>query len=71
MKITGTVVYQEIEGGFWGIVDREGRQYEPVDALPASVREDGCRVEADVEPVEVLSFRQWGRPVQVRHIQRR
>ena len=70
MRITGTVVYQDLEGGFWGLSADDGRQYEPVDALPASVRTDGCRVEADVEPVDVMSFRQWGRPVRVRSINR-
>lgn len=70
MKITATVVYQDLEGGFWGLATDDGVHYEPVEALPASVQTDGCRVEADVEPVEVLSYRQWGRPVRVHAIQR-
>lgn len=70
MRIQGTVAYQDLEGGFWGLVGDDGRHYEPVDALPAAVRAEGCRVEADVEPAEVVSFRQWGRPVHVRHIHR-
>ena len=70
MRITGTMVYQDLEGGFWGLAGDDGQQYEPVDALPDSVLTEGCRVRADVEPVDVISFRQWGRPVRVRHVAR-
>lgn len=65
MKITGTVVYQDLEGGFWGIVGDDGEDYRPLDELPESVRTDGCRVEAEVEPADVLSFTMWGRNVHV------
>lgn len=70
MRITGTVVYLDLEGGFWGLVGDDGQHYEPLDLLPLDVREDGCRVTAEVEPVQVVSFRQWGRPVQVRRVSR-
>lgn len=68
MRITATVVYQDLEGGFWGLAGDDGRQYEPVDALPTAVQRDGCRVEAEVEPLDVMSFRQWGRPVRVHQV---
>lgn len=68
MKINGTVVYQDFEGGFWGIEGDDGRQYRPVEDLPASVRSPGKRVEAEVEPAGVASFAMWGRNVRVRSI---
>ena len=49
-------------------VNASNYRFEPVDPLPADVRSDGGRAEADVEPADVLSFRQWGRPVRVRAI---
>lgn len=61
-------MYQDLEGGFWGILGDDQEEYRPVDALPASVQVDGCRVEADLEPANVLSFAMWGRNVQVRDI---
>ena len=68
MKITGTVVHLDLEGGFWGIEGDDGEKYKPVDALPAAVRDDGCRVEAEVEPANVLSLAMWGRNVHVHAI---
>lgn len=68
MKITGTVVYLDLEGGFWGIEGDDGQQYRPIDALPASAQVDGCRVEVDLEPADVLSFAMWGQSVKVHNI---
>lgn len=68
MKITGTVVYNDFEGGFWGIVTDDGRQYRPLNDLPAEAQTDGQRVEADVEPVQALSFTMWGTNVNVHEI---
>ncbi len=65
MRIEGTVRYQDFEGGFWGIEASDGAKYRPVDPLPASVRKDGCRVTAEVEPANVVSFAMWGRNVRV------
>ena len=69
-KITGTVVFQDIEGGFWGIVSDDKMQYEPVGELPKAIQQENSRVEAEIEPADVLSFRMWGQPVYVRSIQR-
>ena len=68
MKITGTIVHQDLEGGFWGIEGDDGQKYKPVDALPDAVQTDGLRVEAEVEPANVLSFAMWGRNVHVHAI---
>ncbi len=70
MKITGNVVFQEIEGGFWGIVTDDQVQYEPVDGLPVSLQRHHTRIEAEVEPVQAISFRMWGQPVRVLSIHR-
>lgn len=68
MKITGTVVYQDLEGGFWGIIGDDNQQYRPVDELPASVQIDGRRVEVDLEPANVVSITMWGRNVHIHEI---
>ncbi len=70
MKIKGKVVYQDIEGGFWGIVGDDNTQYEPVGELPQAVQVDQSRVEAHLEPADVISFKMWGQPVYVRSIKR-
>lgn len=68
MTIQGTVVYNDFEGGFWGIVGDDGTKYRPVDGLPDAVKTDGLRVEATVEPTNTLSFAMWGRSVRLKDI---
>lgn len=70
MKITGTLVYQELEGGFWGIIADNQMQFEPVSELPKAVQVNNARIEAHVEPADVISFRMWGQPVYVKSIKR-
>ena len=70
MKIKGTVVYQEIEGGFWGIIGDDKMQYEPVGELPRSVQVANSRIEVEFEPADVISFKMWGQPIYVRSVKR-
>ena len=70
MKITGTVVHEPLEGGFWGLVGDDGEKYHPVDPMPDDVLKNGCRVEAEVEPVQVFSLTMWGRNVRVHDIKK-
>lgn len=70
MKITGKVVYQDLEGGFWGIVGDDHRQYEPVSELPGAVQVNNSRIQAEIEPADVFSLKMWGQPVYVRSIKR-
>ncbi len=65
MQVTGIVVYEDLEGGFWGIVTSSGERYEVSNELPKAVREAGCAILAQVEPAGTVSIRQWGRPVNV------
>ena len=68
MKIKGTIVFQDLEGGFWGIIADDRLQYEPVGELPKAVQIDNSRIEADIEPADIISFKMWGQPVYVRSI---
>ena len=70
MRIEGTVTYQDLEGGFWGIETPDGARYRPVEGLPSSVRTEGCRVVAEIEPANVMSFAMWGRNVRIIKIRR-
>lgn len=68
MKIKGTVVYEDLEGGIWGIRSDEGRNFLPVDGLPRRFRKQGCKVVADVEPSDAVSMMMWGHAVHLRSI---
>ena len=68
MKIEGKVTYQDLEGGFWGIVDNNGKRYVPIERLPDHVRIDGKRIRADLEPVHMVGTAMWGEHVKVASI---
>ncbi len=70
MTITGAVSYQDFEGGFWGIVGDDDNKYRPVDDLPTSFKKAGCRIKAEVEPANVMSFTMWGENVKILHIEK-
>lgn len=65
MQITGIVVFEDLEGGVWGIVGDDGVRYQVMNDLPQSVREPGQHVEAEVESSDSVTVFQWGRPVKV------
>ncbi len=67
---TGTVVLVELEGGFYGIVTESGERYDPIN-LPEEFREDSIPVYFEGIPKEeVVTFRQWGTPLELATIRR-
>jgi inhibitor of cysteine peptidase len=66
---TGTVIYVDLEGGFYGIAGEDNTNYDPVN-LEEEFREEGLEVEFIAYPVEdVASIRMWGLLVEIRSIQ--
>ncbi len=65
MQVSGIVVFEDIEGGVWGIVGDDGVRYQVMNELPQKVREPGQHVEAEIEPSNAVTIFQWGRPVKV------
>ena len=62
---TGTVKYQDIEGGFYGIISDNGEKYLP-DNLPPAYSSDGTRVQFTVLPLnDTVSIMMWGQPVTI------
>jgi inhibitor of cysteine peptidase len=60
---SGTVTYENIEGGFYGITGDDGKKYEPRN-LDAQYQKDGLRVAFDAAGAkDVSSTRMWGTPV--------
>jgi inhibitor of cysteine peptidase len=69
LRTKGTVVYVDIEGGFYGIAGEDNTNYDPV-YLEDEFREDGLKVEFTAYPVEeTASFHMWGRIIEIRSIQ--
>ncbi len=70
MIVTGTVTFNDFEGGFWGIESDDQQQFRPVDGLPRSLQKDGIRVEANVELSPGISLQMWGKAVKVNSIKK-
>lgn len=66
---TGTVVYMDLEGGFYGIAGDDNVNYDPLN-LKEEFREDGLEVEFTAYPAEdMASFHMWGQIVEIRSIE--
>jgi hypothetical protein len=65
MNITGTVVYKNIEGGIWGIVDAQNKKWQVVN-MPEQIRKPDLSVNIEAELLaDEVSFAMWGRPVRI------
>ena len=70
LTFTGTITYQRLEGGFWGIISDEGEKYDPLN-LPADFRQDGLRVRVVALPKkDMVSIRMWGIIIEINEIVR-
>ncbi len=66
----GTICYIMLEGGFYGIVDENGRHYDPLN-LPKDFRIDSLRVYFEGElRREIATFHMWGVPLYITHIEK-
>ncbi len=65
--LTVTVKHIDLEGGFWGLLDDKGEQYEPID-LPPGLRQDGLRARVSVSFPDVMTGHMWGVPVEIKSV---
>jgi inhibitor of cysteine peptidase len=68
MIISGRISYQEIEGGFWGIIGNDGSKYYPIDGLPKAFQKEGFRVRAELEVAHMIGTTMWGQYVKISSI---
>ena len=67
---TGTIVFNEIEGGFYGIKADDGKKYNPIN-LDESFRKDGLRVKFDAKFKKgMVGIHMWGEYVEILKIER-
>lgn len=67
-SFTGTVLYQDLEGGFFGIITDTGDQLLPTN-LPAQYEIDGLRISGTATPqTDMVSARMWGTMVSVDNV---
>jgi len=55
----GTVRYLSFEGGFYGIVGDDGKNYDTIN-MPQEFKVDGLRVQFTANLTDYLSYHMWG-----------
>lgn len=63
-KVSGKVVFQELETGFWSIVGTDGEKYFPVN-MPNQLKINGCKVSISFEQSQAISIFMWGTPIRI------
>jgi hypothetical protein len=65
MKIKGTVVFQKLGTGFWGILGEDGQKWQPVN-MPDSLKQEGRKVEVEAEEAKgAMTVFMWGKSVRI------
>jgi inhibitor of cysteine peptidase len=67
---SGTIQFNDFEGGFYGIVGDDGESYDPIN-LPKEFKEDGIRVNYTLKILEdQAGIHQWGTIVEIIKIEK-
>ena len=66
---TGTVKFVELEGGFYGIVGDDNKQYDPIN-LEQTYQEDGLRIRFQARiRQDISSIHMWGTIIELTKIE--
>ena len=63
-RIHGTVTFQHLGTGFYGIVDDKGNEWRPVN-MPEQLKKPGKSVTLTIKEVDDMSIFMWGTPVEI------
>ncbi len=70
ITFSGKVVYQPLEGGFWGLIDDAGQRYLPERLAPA-FQHDGLRVLVRATLAdETFGIQMWGTRIRLLDIEK-
>ena len=66
IKIKGKVTYEDLEGGFWGIIDENGSKWIPV-PMPEQLKQEGANVQLTAIVLEdYQTVYMWGTPIVIK-----
>ena len=69
LEIQGTVVFKDLEGGFFAIDGDDGQKYNPVN-LAESFRKDGLKVKVTARPdADAMTVHMYGTVIEIVEIQ--
>ena len=70
LTFNAKVVYQTLEGGFWGLIDDAGERYVPENLAPA-FQQDGLRVTVHAALAEEgFGIQMWGTHIHLLDIEK-
>ncbi|MFQ5770051.1 MAG: hypothetical protein ACE5HX_05920 [bacterium] len=70
INVTGTVKFIQLEGGFFGIIGDNGKQYDPINLAP-EYQQDGLRVRFEAKKRnDLASVHMWGILVEILEIRK-
>ena len=65
IEIAGTVKYQDLGTGFWGIVGDDGRKWQPIN-LPSALQKEGKKVSVKAKEKQgAVSIFMWGTSIEI------
>ncbi|MFC2076410.1 hypothetical protein ACFLT7_04935 [candidate division KSB1 bacterium] len=66
---TGTVIYLDFEGGFYGIVSDDGEHHDPIN-MESEFKRDGLRVRfSGIIRDDLMSYHMWGHLLELTYIE--
>ena len=69
IKLKGAVKFINLESGFWGIIDENGKEWLPVN-LSEKFHEEGCEVICKVTEYDGFTMQMWGTPIEILSIKK-
>jgi len=65
MTIRGTVTYQDLSGGFWGIIGEDGQAWRP-SKMPKALQNNDLKVEITAKKAKTgFSIFMWGTAIDI------
>lgn len=69
MQLQGKVVYLTMEGGFFGVVTKDGRKLLPMN-LPKQFQQDGAVIQFSGKVLtDIVTIQQWGTPFKFQDVE--
>lgn len=63
-SLEGEVKYFNLETGFWGLIDKDGKEWLPLN-LPEQLKYEGSKIKIKAKEVKADSMFMWGTPIKI------
>ncbi len=66
-RYVGTIKHLDLEGGFYGIITKDGKKILPLN-LDKQFAQDGAVIEFSGEAADMMTIQQWGTPFKIKNV---